>query len=179
MGPATRFLKNEAQTDLFKRATGHSLSSNTMRDRELVNRFCAFHLLGPDQYKGDMDHFLAQALELMNGFKLEKFEKLSSEFRTGLRNNIKVFGKHAFRKHASDQKQRSVINASLWDVMSTGLSHYPESLVESKGEDLRQGLYRLLKDPNFEEAITLGTSQMNRVRKRFEKSHSLFREIFQ
>ena len=178
MGPATRFLKSEAQTDLFKRATGHSLSSSTMRDREFINRFCAFQLLGPEEYKGDMDNFLAQALELMNGFESERIEKLTSELRTALRNNIRAFGKHAFRKHVPDQKHRSVINASLWDVMSTGLSRYPEHIVEAKSEDLRHGLCRLLGDPGFDEAITLGTSQMNRVKKRFEKTDVLFRETF-
>jgi hypothetical protein len=178
MGKATLFLKHEAGTDLFKQATGNSLSAHTMRDRELVNRFCGFYLLGPEQYKGDMDHFLAQALEVMNGFEDDRLEKLSSEFRTGLRNNISIFGKHAFRKHAPGQAHRSVINASLWDVMSTGLSRYPEHVVEARGEDLRQGLHRLLHDPEFDESITLGTSQMNRVKKRFEKADDLFREIF-
>lgn len=178
MGAATRFLKEEARTDLFKKATGNSLSASTMRDRELINRFCAFHLLGPDQYKGDMDHFLAQALEYMNEFDAGRFEKLSSEFRTGLRNNVVAFGKHAFRKHVPGQKHRSVINASLWDVMSTGLSRYPEHVVEARCEDLHQGLHRLLSDPEFDEAITLGTSQMNRVKTRFEKADGLFRGMF-
>ncbi len=48
MGPGTRFLKEEAQSDLFLKATGRSLKTKTMRDREFVNRFCAFHLLSLD-----------------------------------------------------------------------------------------------------------------------------------
>src|ERR1043166_9091208 len=37
MGDATRFLKNEATTSLFLKATGQSLGTSTMRDREFVN----------------------------------------------------------------------------------------------------------------------------------------------
>ena len=72
MGPATAFLKTEAATDLFGEATGHSLKSSTMRDREFVNRFCAFQLLNVDDYRGDMDEFLAKALEKMNSLERQR-----------------------------------------------------------------------------------------------------------
>ena len=57
MGRATTFLKTESRTTVFLEATGGSLNEKTMRDREFVNRFCAFHLLGLDRYRGDMDDF--------------------------------------------------------------------------------------------------------------------------
>ena len=66
MGHATHFLKTEAATELFREATGESLDTSTMRDREFVNRFCAFQLLPLDDYRGDMDDFLARALKYMN-----------------------------------------------------------------------------------------------------------------
>ena len=66
MGDATRFLREEARTELFLDATGRSLDSRTMRDREFVNRFCAFQMIDIKEYKGDMDDFLAMALKSMN-----------------------------------------------------------------------------------------------------------------
>lgn len=178
MGQATRFLKNEAVTPLFVQATGSSLAPATMRDRELINRFCAFRLLGLDDYRGDMDVFLARTLEVMNTLETPKLEKLSSEFRTSLKNNATVFGKHAFRKHAPGQESRNVFNASLWDVMTTGLSRYPEHLVEARAEQLRDELHLLLEDRDFVESITLGTNQVNRVKFRFAKTKAMFREVF-
>ena len=62
----------------------------------------------------------------------EKLKELSAQFDIGLLNNYVVFFKHAFRKHRSKEDKRSVINASLWDVMSTGLSRYSPDLVESR-----------------------------------------------
>lgn len=178
MGQATRFLKAEASSSLFLQATGGSLDATTMRDRELINRFCAFQLLGLDKYRGDMDSFLANALEIMNTFESFQVEKLSSEFRTSLKNNWTVFGKHAFRKHVPGQSSRNVFNASLWDVMTTGLSRYPEHLVEVRAEQLRSKVRFLLSDPSFVEAISLGTNQVNRVKCRFALTKAIFTEVF-
>lgn len=177
-GQATKFLKDEANTKLFKKTTGNSLNPRTMRDREFINRFSAFRLLGPDRYKGDMDDFLAQALEHMNSMDPAQLGKLSSEFRRSLKNNKTAFGKHAFRKHSRGQDARSVVNASLWDVMSTGLSRYPEHVVEAKLEPFREAFYQLLKEDNFIESITLGTNQINRVRYRFHLANEMFQEVF-
>ena len=65
MGDATRFLKDEARTDIFRSATGRGLSAKKMRDREFVNRFCAFQILNIEKYR-DMDEFLADSLRAMN-----------------------------------------------------------------------------------------------------------------
>lgn len=62
MGEATRFLKEEAGSVAFFEATRGSISPRLMRDREFVNRFCAFEILGVDEYK-EMDGFLAEALK--------------------------------------------------------------------------------------------------------------------
>lgn len=176
-GQATRFLKEEANTSLFKTATGGSLNPKTMRDRELINRFCGFQVLGVDKYRGDMDDFLAQTLEKMNHMADEELQKLSMIFRTSLKNNLKLFGKHAFRKHVRDQDSRSVINASLWDVMSTGLANYAEYVVEAREEPLRGSLYKLFESPEFIESITLGTNQVSRVRARFVNTNAILKEI--
>ena len=168
MGPATRFLKDEARTDIFLKATGDSLNDKSMRDKEFVNRFCAFQLVGLDGYRGDMDEFLAECLRQMNKMDDSKLKRLSADFRRGLANNFVLFRQHAFRKHKLGQDRRSVLNASLWDVMSTGLSHYTERLVEEHAERLRQTIYKLLEDEEFNAAITYGTSDTRRVKYRFE-----------
>ena len=96
MGHATRFLKTEAATELFREATGESLDTSTMRDREFVNRFCAFQLLPLDDYRGDMDDFLARALKHMNTCDKHALEKLSAEFRTSLVNNLQAVRQTCF-----------------------------------------------------------------------------------
>ncbi|HDJ1438629.1 TPA: DUF262 domain-containing protein [Serratia rubidaea] len=170
MGEATKFLKAEANTSLFKKATGESLTQKTMRDREFVNRFVAFKTLHLSEYKGDMDDFLAKSLENINSNNNNiSLEKISADFRRSLKNNITVFGKHAFRKYSSKDSTRSVINASLWDVMSVILSEIPEHIVDARKESIEASILELFDDENFSQAITLGTSQVNKVKYRFSR----------
>ena len=178
MGKATRFLKTEARTNVFLKATGASLNPKTMRDRELVNRFCAFQLLGPEAYhRGDMDDFLARSLRDMNNMTNAVLEDISSNFRNGLRNNLLLFKRQAFRKHLPGQERRAVLNASLWDVMSTGLSHYTHAEVRTHAAGLRKAVYRLLKDEDFDTAISYGPNDPKKVKTRFEMAKEAFREV--
>lgn len=177
MGRGTRLLKAEANTTIFLKATGKSLRSSTMRDREFVNRFCSFQLLELDAYRGEMDDFLALALKRMNKMEQIQLAALSREFRNGLQNNLQVFSTHAFRKHSKNQERRSVINASLWDVMVTGLSRHPSGLVDTRAHLLRSAFYELMEDDGFITAITYGTNDTKRVLERFKTAHSMLREV--
>jgi len=176
MGNATNFLKKESQTDLFLDATGRSLNVKTMRDREFVNRYCAFELLPLENYKGDIDDFLASSLIFMNAMDDKDLEVLSLKFRLGLTNNLLLFGKHAFRKHASESQDRNILNASLWDVMSTGLSHYQTEHVVKKSENLRKGFFELMSDKGFMESISSATTSIQKVKMRFSIGYKMLSE---
>ena len=175
-GEATRFLKEESTTDIFLQATGRSLKTSTMRDREFVNRFCAFQTLDLGEYR-DMDEFLARALKGMNAAPWS-LPELSARFRTSLENNSRLFGKHAFRKHSPNQDWRSVLNASLWDVMSTGLSRYSTPRVEECADELRSGFFHLMEDDDFRNAITYGPNDPKKVRYRFSAAERMLEEVF-
>ena len=179
MGPATRWLKKQASSELFVEATGGSLDAKKMRDREFANRFCAFFLLGVDNYpRGDMDGFLARILERMNTMNDDELEELADKFRLSLRNNLFLFGKHAFRKHSRNQDSRSVVNASLWDVMATGLARYSEQLVREKHDEFLDVFYPLLENSEFNDAITYSPNSTNNVMRRFKMAAAIFREVF-
>ncbi len=177
-GQATRWLRKETETDLFVDSTGRSLRSDTMRDREFVNRFCAFHIFPLERYRGEMDEFLADALIRMNCMDDQELDELSSLFQKGLENNLEVFGRHAFRKRQRNQEHRSVINASLWDVMVTGLSCIDAHVVASRADALQEGFYQLMEDEDFIAAITYGTNATRRVIDRFRMAQVLFEEVY-
>ena len=175
MGEATRFLKEESTTDLFLQSTGKSLNTKTMRDREFVNRFCAFQILNLNEYR-DMDDFLAKSLREMNTYP-ESLPGLSQQLRTSLDNNFHLFGKHAFRKHVPGQEHRSVLNASLWDVMSTGLSRYSRQVVENRLHVFKEAFYRLLTDEEFAGSITQSPNSVKQVKRRFAMARSMFEDV--
>lgn len=177
-GPGTEFLREEAETDLFRAATGGSLNTNKMQDREFVNRFVAFSSMPLDAYKGDMDKWLADGLLHLKELPPDRREHLRARFRQTLANNLHVFGKHAFRKHRSPDQARSILNASLFDVMAQGLADRSEGEVADHADRLRQALYTLFENPTFNKAITYGPNSPKEVRTRFEMAQSMLREVF-
>ena len=177
MGKATRFLRKESQSEIFLQATDGSLKVTTMRDREFVNRFCAFQLLDLDEYRGDMDEFLALCLSKMNTMEQPELSLLAEQFRNALENNFILFGRQAFRKHEPEQWQRGIINASFWDVMSTGLSRYTQDHVRIHAEHLHSAVYELLRNDDFDKAITYGPNGARKVKMRFRMTRDAFQEV--
>lgn len=177
-GVATQFLKAEAESDLFKNATGGSLNTKKMQDREFVNRFCSFSLLPFDTYKGDMDDWLARGLVHLSKLSEADRATLSEKFRRGLSNNLLVFKRHAFRKHRQSEQARSILNASLFDVMMFEMCQLDEARVAEKADELREGFYARMDDPVFTKSITYGPNSPKEVRARFRIADALFREVF-
>lgn len=170
-GPATHWLADMSTDPDFLEATGSSLSQNTMRDREAINRFLAFHLLGWERYSGgDMDLFLAEALSEANKFDDEKLAKITDLFLTSMNLNSRIFGRHAFRKSLVENNQeahRSVINIALFDVMSIfsaepGILNFPDS--EAR---FRDAVVELLNNDEFFHSISYSTNSTSQVRTRF------------
>ncbi len=178
-GPATRWLKNTADSQLFLEVTGGSLDPKSMRDREAINRFCAFHLLGWRGYVGgDMDGFLARALETMNTMPDEGLEALRTSFDRSMSINSQLFGRHAFRKSlAADNPNvnRSVINIALFDVCSTMFAKLgPNEL--HRLDAVRTAILHLIPEHSFSFAITYSTNSTRQVRARFSAAEAAIKE---
>ena len=173
-GPATRWLKDAADSDIFIVATGRSLDRKTMRDREAINRFCAFFLMGEDSYKSaDMDGFLAEALDAMNDMNEAQIKELSATFFNSMRVNQLLFGRHAFRKSLASENPhvaRTIINIALFDVCSVLLAKVTEEEVEARGEVIRNAVRELMQDSGFDHAISYSTNSTRQVVTRFYKA---------
>lgn len=179
VGPATRWLKEQAQSTVFLEATGKSLNTKTMRDREAINRFCAFYEAGAPGYRrsgGNMDDFLADTLKRMNERGEATLERhLTPTFERSMRNNFRVFQQHAFRKHANLYSSRNVLNIALFDVYSVLMTRYSEQFVEEHGETFRHKFQELQRNSEFDTAITFSTNDARRVEARFkliEEAHA-------
>jgi hypothetical protein len=170
-GPATRWLKDASDSPLFMKVTGGSLDKKSMRDREAINRFCGFRLLGPDKYRGDMDDFLAETLEKMNTLSPDELQDLRCAFERSLNNNFFLFGKHAFRKSlgvGSKYADRTVINIALFDVCSVFFADLTEDAVHEHAASFRTAFKELLTGYDFNQAITYGTNGAKQVNLRFK-----------
>jgi hypothetical protein len=181
-GPATNWLKRAATSEQFIKATGRSLDAKSMRDREAINRFCAFYILGESKYRGDMDAFLAQALEKMQDPSID-LEELFEKFTLSMRINQGLFKSHAFRKSLSpfvrgdSEVNRSVINIALFDVYSVLFSRVDLDFAKRNADELREQISELLDDSHFVNSITYSTNSKRQVRTRFSMATEALEEL--
>jgi len=171
-GPATKWLRDMAKSQLFLQATGESLNAKTMRDREAINRFCAFTLIGREGYRGDMDVFLAKSLQKMNN-ECESLRKVGDAFSRSLKSNFNLFGKHAFRKSLElddPSAGRGILNISLFDVCTVMLAQIPEELNfdSEHGQRVKKEFIELLQNEKFVDAVTYSTNSNKAVNTRHQ-----------
>lgn len=175
-GPATAWLKQAAEGTAFQTATDGSLNPRTMRDREAINRFSAFKLLGPEAYSArDMDGFLAKGLLRLAELSPEDRINLRVQFDTAMNINRQLFGQHAFRKSLAIPgltSPRTVINISLFEVCAVFLSEFPETISEPVQNELRSSIIKLVEDNNFNKHITYSTNSTVAVQGRFSEMQS-------
>lgn len=171
-GPGTRWLRKMSRSASFLKATGRSLNTKIMRDREAINRFAGFHLLGWTSYaKGDMDEFLARAIGKLNRIPDGDLVDLEHTFTTSMERNSSLFGRHSFRKSLwADRSyvRRSVVNIALFDVLSWAFARLPDAAVEEDGDAIADRVRSLILDEEFERAITYSTNSTAPVHMRFE-----------
>ena len=172
-GPATTWLRDAADSLAFRHVSGQSLSTKTMRDREVVNRFCAFYLLGWADYRGDMEGYLATALKTMNDMSEADLAQLRKRFERSLQSNRNLFDEHAFRKSlASDGAEagRNIFNISLFEVCAVLLARLSEEATPDSepGRKIRKALIELIGKDEFSFAITYSTNSTRSVQARFE-----------
>lgn len=170
-GPATQWLKQAAEGEPFKKATAGSLDSKAMRDREAINRFCAFALLGWESYTaGDMDSFLAQGLKRLADISDGERKTLREDFDAAMSLSSRLFGPHAFRKSLASEwvdAARSVINISLFEVSAVILARFARFSDGSDDDEIREIIENLVRDDDFARSITYSTNSTQPVKKRF------------
>lgn len=193
-GPSTILLNQLAESKSFHSATGESVRSNRMEDRELILRLLAFLIREPIHYpkNNSMDTFLSDSMRLINAFptlegrdvnKLFQQGTVSAEsiqytdedqikrlFREAMSRAMQLFGNHAFRR-SYNEKRRTPINKALFEMWGVLLSKITEEeftlLNESKSLFLRQYI-ALLEDTDFQNLISRDSWKFQSVQRRFQ-----------
>ena len=136
-GAGTRWLEKMSKSGNFLEATGSSLNTKIMRDREAVNRFAGFYLLGPKSYEnGDMDDFLARTIENLNSRGEDDLSRLTLRFLKSMECNFDLFGRHAFRKSLAK------VDGGLTPEITTGMSEEEHMLAALEETQRRESIPR-------------------------------------
>lgn len=183
---ATRsLLRSLATSKEFENATDNGTSSIRMADQELIMRFIGFYylyILNTDKlkYKGDMNQFLDETLELLNDEREEVLKKIQFDFLKSMKICHHLFGKYAFRKcntfHLEPSARKQLINKSLFVSFSVLLSLYDYNEIKTKNEFMSLVPHlaqKMDKYDSFFNSISYGTSERRKIDHTFQTVNTL------
>jgi len=173
-GPATSYLKEIAETPIFKRVI--NVSPKRMQDKELILRHLAFRFHSYKNYSPPMKSFLNNAMKELNRRSKEELEALKKQFLKALETSETLFGKHVFSKTLIEPSQRSTLNRGLFEVvtvLSAQLSAQQTDRLVERQEKFIADFKALLNDRDFDKCITSSTTGKTPVHERFVRMEEL------
>lgn len=173
--PAT-FMAELAQTEAFLDATDHKIATHRMLDRDFVNRFLCFYLLGYANYQPDLDTYMSRAMASIDSKSPNEIEKIKYDFKEAMILSKEIFGREAFRKVYWGVRKLLPINKALFDAVSVQFALLTDEerrkLASCKGR-VKDGLRDLLENNSFLLSVTSSTGDKKRVMDR----HQMFKEF--
>lgn len=180
LGYATDVLERLAKSSPFLIATDNGVSPMRMTDRECVLRFLAFTLKDYTQYtaRDELDSFLNDTMKTINAMSPTELEPLTQAFNRAMKRAHELFDNRAFRKPIKGNR-RSTVSKALFEVWSVNLEALDEAefdLLKTRHESLEERFSKLMKDQEFDVAISYSTGDWRRVHYRFAKINEIIRE---
>jgi hypothetical protein len=171
-GKSTELLKRLICSTEFKRATTGSIPGNRMEDREFVLRFLAFSIISYTTYNAvEFDSFLSDVMASINHMSDLEVAQLEKLFCKAMNAASEIFGSDAFRKRYDEKQSRKPINKALFESWAVNLAKLDDEqiqiLKERKGY-LKKGFISLMNYYPFDKAISQGTGDIAKVKRRFE-----------
>lgn len=181
-GPARNYLRDLAQSEEFIAATGGSIKSERMSDRECVLRFLSFYLTPWHSYSSsDLDGFLGVGMNKINKMSDPERDLIADTFKRSMVAATNIFGKTAFRKSAGASDRWRPVNRALFETWSVVLALRTPSEMASlvgKRDTIQKRFKDLLElDNEYDNAISYSTGSPSRVHKRFAAIEGLVEEI--
>ncbi|CAM3930783.1 DUF262 domain-containing protein [Mucilaginibacter galii] len=180
-GKPSKFIAELSDLEQFKIATNYSIRSQRMLDRDFINRFLAFYLLGEQNYMPDLDTFMSRAMAQIYILPDTVLNKCKDSFINSMQLNSIIFESNAFRRIDRNSTRKKPLNKALFDVFSVLFARLDTPSYEKLKDCRKQfvhGFINLLEvDSLFQSSISSSTSDRNRVTYRFEKISELIESI--
>lgn len=185
-GNSTKFLALLAESDEFKDATGHSISSVHMKDKYIILRAVSFGLWMEGKlrnndgeivkYRSDIEEFLGLAMEQLNRTSEKELEEMSVFFRKEMDDIFAILGENAFRIPTESQKRRPV-SMTLFESLFYFFKLVIEDERKPTFDSIREAVAEMLEDSVFLEALTYNVDSVVHVEERFRIVTQKYREL--
>lgn len=175
-GRASSFVKKLAESSEFVEATNRKINPERMLDREFVNRFLAFYLLGIENYHENLEDYLNDVLILLKYDEKIDLNKIEKRFKQAMNVSKQLFGEHAFKKKMINGKYGR-INKPLFEAVTVQLAKLSEDsarkVIENKNSIIEK-YSELFDDEMFIRVITNGTASLESVKYRHKEIARVF-----
>ena len=175
-GPLNDLIKGLSVSESFTRVLALQDRPQRMVDCEMVLRFFAFNERTHLNFTGKMKSFMNDFMKANQHLTVERQAEWRDKFLLACDNTFTVFGEKAFRRYRSgsarDQRGswEGAINKALFDCTMFWLARYEKRQIVAAKDAIREGAIHLMaSSQSFIDATTLGTSDIARVKTRFEE----------
>ena len=176
-GKSTDLLRELSDKDCFKQAIDSGFSSKRMKDRELILRYFAFKVCNDyhQDYQGDMNSFLEDAMKKINEMPEGQIDKLRNDFERVMRLTYDFFKKGNFRL-PTDQN-RGKVNMIMFESISYFFSTHDNQFLDQHKKTIKQNFAKLLKDSEYVDSIKRVKNDKNTVIKRFDLAQKILGDV--
>jgi len=194
IGPSTELLNKLSKSSAFTRATGESIKTQRMEDKELILRFLGFLVRSYEGYKTtNVDTYLSDTMILINAMptfdsreykkmtakgkvnisdvRIREISQLAKAFELAMRRSEQLFGQHTFRK-SYGSNNRKPINKSLfetWGNLLLGLNDASFAKLMENKKVMIKDYIKLLNDSEFDNDVSRDSMKQTSVARRFSK----------
>ena len=141
-----------------------------MDDAELILRYFALsrHFnkeeVKINGYKGIMKTFLNAYMEENKTISDERVKELRQKFNNTLNNVYTIFGINSFKRIEADGEYYKWMNKAIYDVIMLSFEQYDLNKLLNKKAEIIESLKKCInEDKDFEDSITVGTSEPRRL----------------
>lgn len=175
-GKLNDLIKDISLHESFRRVLSLQERPQRMVDCEMVLRFFAFNERTHLNYTGKMKSFMNDFMKTYQNISPELQDEWRGKFLLACDNAFTVFGERSFRRYrvgtTKDKRGgwEGAINKALYDCVMFWLARYEKRQVVAAKDAIREGAIHLMThNQSFIDATTLGTSDVTRVKTRFEE----------
>jgi hypothetical protein len=175
-GKSTKLLKQLSEKESFIKAIDNGVSPKRMKDREVILRYLAFKLFDYEKdYQGDMSDFVERAMKKINLMDDREIELLKNDFERVMNLTFNFFGWGNFR--LPSDRSRGKINIAIFESVCYFFSKMSDDFLQYHKKSIQANFIKLLKNPEYFDAIKYSTSSKSKVSTRFKIAQNILGDV--
>lgn len=178
-GIPAKVVREMADFEEFRRATGYSIPKDRMEDCDFVTRFIGFYG-GYTDYQPDLDTWLNRGLAALKRKSDADLKRLKDDFKKAMDAAYELFEGDAFRKRYEEGVRRKPINKALFDTWSVNLAWLSAgelATLKRRKRQVQKAFIKLMNTDEFDVAVSRSTGDAISVRRRFEGVAALIQGV--